>query len=116
KPRGRLRTRYFHVHGAQFGQRQANIQCCVTGDLVLLDREPNNPHDKNAIMVRRLNGQELGYVPAVDAVTLAPRIDAGEELTYEVNWINSPSGEFHSFGLKVRVSWHQAPVKKVLAD
>lgn len=41
-----------------------------------LRREPNNPHDENAIAVY-LKGNKCGYVPATEAAHLAPEIDKG---------------------------------------
>jgi hypothetical protein len=39
-------------------------------------REPENPYDKNAIMVTG-NGNLMGYIPAKIAKDMAPMMDAG---------------------------------------
>ncbi len=41
----------------------------------LLEREPDNPHDANAVMVRLLDGRHVGYVPASVAASYAPLLD-----------------------------------------
>lgn len=41
----------------------------------LLEREPDNPHDANAVMVRLLDGRHVGYVPASIAASYAPLLD-----------------------------------------
>lgn len=42
-----------------------------------LAREADNPYDRNAIAICASNGRMLGYVPASDAVELAPILDGG---------------------------------------
>jgi hypothetical protein len=42
-----------------------------------LRRDPDNPHDPNAIAVHATSGGQLGWVPRELAAELAPRIDAG---------------------------------------
>ena len=48
------------------------------GRPVKLDRDPDNPHDPNAIQVQGASGGQLGWVPREIAAQLAPRLDAGE--------------------------------------
>jgi len=107
KPRGRRKDEqrhfYFHAHGVMHGSRQRAIKQCARGEQLCLIREPENPFDKNAIRIRRLNGGDVGYVPKEHAAELAPRIDAGEQVRAEVDWLNSPSQYIEHFGLKVRV-------------
>ena len=42
-----------------------------------LERDPGNPHDRNAVRVL-VAGEQLGWVPRELAVDLAPKLDAGE--------------------------------------
>ncbi|MCR5382205.1 MAG: HIRAN domain-containing protein [Lentisphaeria bacterium] len=53
-----------------------------------LVREPDNPHDPNAIRVEApfIHGEKLGYIPRADAEVFAPEIDAG--IAYAA-WISS---------------------------
>lgn len=46
------------------------------GEEVLLIRETNNPHDKNAVTVHTIEGQKLGYVPRQDAPAVAKVLDS----------------------------------------
>ena len=61
--------------------RQDAIGRCREGDDIQLAREPDNPHDPNAIAVLRQNGEQLGYVPAdsknLDLEALAQYMDWG---------------------------------------
>lgn len=50
-----------------------------TGDALVLVREPQNPHDSNAVRVE-WKGQPLGYVPRRDNADVARQMDRGEKL------------------------------------
>lgn len=43
-------------------------------------REPDNPYDEQAIMIKTTNGVKLGYVPKQDNVIFARLMDAGKLL------------------------------------
>ena len=58
------------------------------GEVLVLRREPDNRHDRNAIEVVRANGRKLGYVPRRGALTLAPMMDGGVVLDARVEgWV-----------------------------
>lgn len=107
KPRGKRRDEkkhfYFHAHGIMHGNRQDAISRCVRGESLQLIREPQNPCDKNAIRILRASGEDVGYVPRDDAADLAPKMDQGQSVRAEVDWLSSRDGDFRHFGLKVRV-------------
>jgi hypothetical protein len=64
--------------GVTFDDCQANIQKWGCRDIgyFRLEREPDNPHDPNAISVWFLNDR-LGHLPKPVAKRLAPLMDAG---------------------------------------
>ena len=67
--------------GVTVEDAQENIKkfgCKDIGSFALV-REPDNPHDPNAIRVE-LAGLYLGYVPRYIAKDLAPQMDAGKNL------------------------------------
>ncbi len=67
--------------GVTVEDAQENIKkfgCKDIGSFALV-REPDNPHDPNAIRVE-LAGLYLGYVPRYIAKDLAPEMDAGRNL------------------------------------
>lgn len=43
-------------------------------------REPDNPHDKRAIVIKNADGVKIGYVPKADNVIFSRLMDAGELL------------------------------------
>ncbi len=49
------------------------------GDALVLVREPQNPHDANAVRVE-WKGQPLGYLPRRDNADVARQMDRGEKL------------------------------------
>ena len=46
-----------------------------------LRRDPDNPHDANAIAVHAPGGPQVGWVPRELAEQLAPELDAGREVS-----------------------------------
>jgi hypothetical protein len=59
--------------------RQRLIAQCRLGEELVLEREPDNPVDPEAIRVLRVTGEQLGYIPThVAASGLARDLDRGE--------------------------------------
>jgi hypothetical protein len=89
--------------GVKVGDAQENIKkfgCRDIGSFALV-REPDNPHDPNAIRVE-LAGLYLGYVPRHIAKDLAPQMDAGRRLiALFVNRNEHPL--FDTLGLTVKI-------------
>ena len=89
--------------GTGFYNRASIIQRhCRNGLKAVLKREPDNPHDPNAIAVfievPRLFGllgsalQQIGYIKASAAKGLAKRIDEGLSIQARVASVFAPSG------------------------
>ena len=53
------------------------------GDTLDLVREPDNPHDTNAIRVD-WRGRKIGYIPRKDNAALAWAMDSGEAVTARI--------------------------------
>ncbi|KAI9067101.1 hypothetical protein FKP32DRAFT_1588914 [Trametes sanguinea] len=47
------------------------------GEEVILQREPHNPYDRNAIQVKNIGGTQVGHIPRNVAAKLAPLMDNG---------------------------------------
>jgi hypothetical protein len=88
----------------QDGSRRQDIiaECRFDEDLELV-REPDNPHNENAIAVLRFSsGQQCGYLRANLASQIAPLMDAGVNVTAGV--LEVTGGEDGSrFGLNIQV-------------
>ena len=62
----------------------------AAGDRLALFREPDNPYDKYAIVIRNADGVKLGYVPRRDNIVFARLMDAGKLLFARISgkeWI-----------------------------
>lgn len=69
------------------------------GDLLRLVREPQNPHDSNAIRVEMSDGTLLGRIPRIVAISLAREIDSGAKVYAIVQWTSAGhSGSAPSYG------------------
>ena len=90
--------------GVSFGTAQANIKqfgCADTGYYALI-REPDNPHDPNAIAVSLGGVWHMGYIPNDLAEELAPMMDAGREFDAEFICRNAHPNE-SLIGLTVKI-------------
>ena len=68
----------FMVAGVLYEGRAAIIErFAARGQRVFLVREPQNPYDPNAILVRVDQGYDIGYVPRDEAAALAKFLDLG---------------------------------------
>lgn len=61
--------------------RQTLLGNCRRGEPIYLVRQPDNPHDENAVLLYRADGADIGYLPAETAAEIAPRLDAGSPVT-----------------------------------
>lgn len=90
--------------GVSFGHAQENIRkfgCKDTGYYALI-REPDNPHDPNAISVSLGGVWHMGYIPSELAKDLAPLMDAGRVFDAEFVCVNEYQPH-ELVGLTVRI-------------
>ena len=90
--------------GVSYGDCQANIKQFGGPDtgFYALIREPDNPHDSNAIAVSLGGAWHMGYLPNKLAKELAPLMDAGRVFDAEFVCVNEfPPHE--RVGLTVRI-------------
>ena len=64
-------------------------------------REPDNKHDKEAIVIKTNNKIKLGYVPRSDNVIFARLMDAGKYLFGRIVEINTNHGSWIKITIKV---------------
>ena len=70
----------FIVAGAlRSAERREACESLSESETVVFEREPDNVHDENAILVLRSNDAELGYIPRDDAWRLARLLDQGAQ-------------------------------------
>ena len=64
-----------HVEGIEELEQYLNIE-----DKLVFLREPDNQYDKQAIVIKTVDGVKIGYVPKKDNVIFARLMDAGKLL------------------------------------
>ena len=64
-----------HVEGIEELEQYLNIE-----DKLVFLREPDNQYDKQAIVIKTVDGVQIGYVPKQDNVIFARLMDAGKLL------------------------------------
>lgn len=99
----RPRKRIFDLVGES--RYQGALGRCSPGTTVSLVREPENPHDPNAIAVKAA-GEIIGYIAAKDAADLAPALDEGGTHQAIVHEITGCLPDFPTIGCRVALQWH----------
>lgn len=95
---------YTKLAGVTFGNCQENIKqwgCADIGTYAVI-REPDNPHDKNAVRVSLFGIHEMGYLPTNIASKVAPLMDEGRTFLAEFICSNE-CGTYQNIGLTVRI-------------
>jgi len=62
---------------AGISRHQKALENVFRSTFFILCREPDNPHDTNAIAVKAWGKYPLGYIPKYLAENIAPLLDAG---------------------------------------
>lgn len=93
--------------GVTFGNCQDNIKKFACPEELGIDeydlhREPENPHDKNAVWVG-FGPLKLGYIPAYLAEEISPQLKAGQNLVAVFVSLNQHPN-YETVGLTVRIT------------
>lgn len=101
-----------HVAGVTFEGRQVTVARLMVGEKLWLHREPHNPYDRNAILVARNNGAQVGYVPRDEAAVVAPALDrVGQPVQAEITAVLGRDYPGQNLGVRIRfVVPEDAPV------
>ncbi|MBP3238687.1 MAG: HIRAN domain-containing protein [Lachnospiraceae bacterium] len=70
------------------------------GDKLILQREPENRFDENAILVLDGKKRKLGYVPEKDNIVFTRLMDAGKYLIAKVK-SHEPKGAFRQINISI---------------
>lgn len=84
--------------------RQRVLSALFPGEALTLRREPDNPHDGNAIAVMASH-HVIGYVPRDDAAQLAPLLDAGESPKVQLHQLTGGTAEYPLLGATICIAW-----------
>lgn len=83
-PRRRVRIQETHIAGLEYYDVAAQQHTLTPGAPLTLRREPDNPHDANAIEVLTPSGAKLGYIPRHRNAPIAALMDADVHAAAEV--------------------------------
>jgi single-stranded-DNA-specific exonuclease len=103
------------IVGVSFEKRQSIVAGLREGEALELVREPENPHDPNAIQVR-FGQLQLGFLRREIAKYLAPNMDAGDRYSATVGSVTG-GGADKNVGVNVHVRRHRlAPLRGSQGD
>ena len=84
--------------------RQQIILHCGPGDEISLVRQPENPHDPNAVLIM-CGDSDVGFLSREDAALLAPALDAEIDYRAQIHRIKGGVPNASSYGLQIAVAW-----------
>lgn len=77
-----------YIAGTSHISDQSIFDNLETGNKLILQREPDNRFDENAILVLDEKSRKLGYIPEKDNLVFARLMDAGKYLTAKITDID----------------------------
>nr|WP_269438296.1 single-stranded-DNA-specific exonuclease RecJ [Phosphitispora fastidiosa] len=105
---------YTKIAGVTFGNRQEVAAHLVEGQRLYLVREPDNPHDANAIRVETVSGVQAGYLNARLARHFAPLLDRGER--YDIYVSQVTGGEDRNYGVNIIIQKTREEAREQLTE
>jgi hypothetical protein len=101
---------------ADGGDRQKIIPRCRVGELLVLEHEPDNPHDINAIRVLRQTGEQIGYLEREFAGDVVSRSAKGRHYHALIAGIGRPRrSRFYGVALLIVVEDDGASDAEIVA-
>jgi hypothetical protein len=77
------------------------------GDALDLVREPDNPHDRNAVRVE-WRGRKLGYLPRAENRAVSAELDRGTRLAARVSHLREERNPWRRIGIDIYAIWSAA--------
>jgi hypothetical protein len=98
----RMLVRSSPLAGFQYYQGKQLWNDIKVGDVLTLVREPDNPHDRNAVRVEWY-GQQLGYVPRRENRLVAQHMDRGGKVEARVSKLREHRNPWQRIEFEVMV-------------
>jgi hypothetical protein len=90
-----------HVAGTSYIEGIEELEPHLNaGDRLDFFREPDNPHDKQAIVIKNADGVKIGYVPKADNVIFSRLMDAGKLIFGRIT-VKGKQGDWLKIDIKV---------------
>lgn len=93
-----------NLAGVTWENRQDIVSKIIVGTEVILQRDYNNQHDKNAIAVKLNKDLQIGWIPKRYAEVLASELDAGIPWRAKVDSILGEEQQFKGVLIKLFIS------------
>jgi len=77
------------------------------GDALDLVREPDNPHDRNAVRVE-WRGRKLGYLPRAENRAVSGELDRDTRLAARVSHLREERNPWRRIGIDIYAIWSAA--------
>lgn len=94
---------YTKIVGVSFEGRQELLKGLEIGEVLDLQRQPENQHDKNAIAILKKDGTQLGFLKAKLAKDLARYMDNGWEYSCTVTEVTGLDNDGNNLGVNIIV-------------
>ena len=91
------------IAGFQFHQGEAVWDSLSIGSRLELQREAENPHDRNAVAVY-FQQDKLGYIPAAENTALAQMLDRGKSLNATVSELKKSDDPCHRIQVTISLA------------
>ena len=89
-----------YVAGTSHIKDESVFDDIKVGDRLILQREPDNRFDENAILVLDKEKRKMGYIPEKDNIVFTRLMDAGKYLIAMIDRIE-PKGSFRQINLSI---------------
>ena len=93
------------VNGTTFREKEHPLPWdeFTIGDLLLLEREPTNEFDKNAVKVVWSRGIHIGYIPKSTAITVSELIKDGHKMYAKINELTGGVDGKEAKGINIKL-------------
>ncbi len=89
-----------YVAGTSHIKDESVFDDIKVGDRLILQREPDNRFDENAILVLDKEKRKMGYIPEKDNIVFTRLMDAGKYLIAKIDRIG-PKGSFRQISISI---------------
>ncbi|MBE5924692.1 MAG: restriction endonuclease [Lachnospiraceae bacterium] len=89
-----------YVAGTSHIKDESVFENVKSGDKLIMQREPDNRFDENAILVLDAKKRKLGYIPEKDNIVFARLMDAGKYLIAKVDMMEM-KGSFRQINISI---------------
>lgn len=89
-----------YVAGTSHIKDESVFDDIKVGDRLILQREPDNRFDENAILVLDKEKRKMGYIPEKDNIVFTRLMDAGKYLIAKIDRIE-PKGSFRQINISI---------------